>query len=352
MFRTPLLWISLLLVAMLVYLYWPEQNVLTKRAGGAPVVEVAAVTTKSFGDTIQVLGNVQANEAVTITTATTDRITKLHFEDGQTVKKGQLLVTLEHQEENALIKELTITIVEQKRQLKRLLNLKKQSASAQSEIDTQRSAVETSEVRLQSAKIRLNEQFTYAPFDGVLGLRQVSPGQLVKDDTAITTLDDISVVKVEFQLPEKYLTKAKVGQQVFASNVAYVEQFVGTITSIDSRVDAATRAFNVRATFDNPKQQLRPGMLLQLSIIETPSVKTVVPESAIVALSQQHYVYVLQPDNRVIQTLVELGTRLPGLVEIVSGLELGQQVVHKGVLKIRNGSKVKVAEQIAADKGL
>ncbi|QTH64871.1 efflux RND transporter periplasmic adaptor subunit [Psychrosphaera ytuae] len=344
MFRNPLFWIVLLLSGMLAFVFWPQEAQQGGRGfGGAPLVEVKAVERQTFNDEVAALGNAQANESIELKAEQTVRVTDVHFDDGEKVEQGTLLVTLRHDQEKALIAELDATLKEQRRQLTRLRNLEKQSATAASAIEQQQSLLDATEAKRKVAIANYQEKFIKAPFSGLLGLREISPGQLVTTNTTITTLDDISKIKVEFQLPEKYLNKVKVGQRVNAKHIAFNTPFIGQVDSIGSRIDQTSRAFTVRALFDNAQGALRPGMLLQLALVFESNKALVIPESAIVPINNDHFVYVLNADDTVSRVKVEIGKRKPGIAEVLSGLEAGTKVVHKGVLKIRDGAQVKVA---------
>lgn len=341
MFNKPVLAIISLLVAMIAYVYWPATDNASqgRPKGKATLVKTDPAQVILFKDEISALGTAQANESVTLTTQSTDRVKAIHFDDGDKVTKGQLLLALEHGEERALIHELEVNLAEQQRQLQRLKDLKKNSATAESSIDMQASLVEATEAKLQVAKIRLSEKLIYAPFNGQLGLRQISPGQLVTNNTELTSLDDLSKIKVEFQLPEKYLNQVALNQPVAAKNVAYEQTFEGQVIAISSRIDKVTRAFTVRAIFDNAAERLRPGMLLQLKVETQAANALVIPEAAIIPMNQKQYVYQVV-DGQVQRVEVQIGRRQPGLVEILTGLEQGDQVVTQGVVKVRPGSKV------------
>jgi membrane fusion protein (multidrug efflux system) len=350
MFKKPVTWIVLLLICMLTYVFWPAADTLTANKGSnkPTLVETQTVKKQFLKDEIIALGTTQANESIILTTQSTDRVNAVHFDDNDKVKKGQLIIALEHAEEQAELKELEINFAEQKRQLQRLLDINKTSAPAESAIDSQKSLMESTQAQLSVAKIKLSEKFIYAPFAGVLGLRQVSLGQLLTTDTEITTLDDLSQIKVEFELPEKYLNRVSAGQSVSAKNIAYGQMFNGSISSIASRLDKATRSFKVRAIFPNKQLKLRAGMLLQL-IVETKSVEVLtVPETAIIPINAEHYVYQVI-DNKVHRVQVVTGRRKPGLVEVVSGLVEGDIVVSQGVIKVREGSMITTPEMMAAD---
>jgi membrane fusion protein (multidrug efflux system) len=336
----PTVVIVAILLAMLGYVYWPHNDEAGKgMRGGAANVEITPASLQVITNQITALGNAQAKESIVVTAQTTDRISEILFKDGDNIEKGQLLFTLDHREERAAVEDLEVTLAEHARQLKRLQDLKKQEASAESAIDAQRSLVESTQARLEIAKIKLQEKKIYAPFSGVLGLRQVSPGQLVTNNTTITTLDDLSEIRVEFNLPEKFLNEVAINQQVEAKNVAYKQAFIGQITAISPRVDKVTRAFTVRALFNNENGKLKPGMLLQLRINTASTEALVIPESSVVPMNDHHFVFVAE-NNKVKRVMVEIGRRYPGKVEVTSGIEPGQFVVSKGVMKLRDGAAI------------
>lgn len=340
MLNKPVVGILTLLIVMTAYVYWPQSDQNSQRPQGKPtLVKSAKAQRILFKDEISALGTAQAKESVTLTAQSTDRVESIQFDDGDVVVKGQTLLTLEHGEEQALVQELKINLAEQTRQLKRLQDLDKKSATAQSSLDSQKSVMEATQSQLDVAEIRLSEKFIYAPFSGQLGLRQISPGQLVTNNTAITSLDDVSKIKVEFQLPEKYLNKVSVGQRVEAENIAYDIPFIGEVSAISSRVDSVTRAFRVRALFNNELNKLRPGMLLQVKVETKASQALVIPESSLIPINQKQYVYQIV-DSKVQRSEVQIGRRKPGLVEIVTGLNEGDEVVTQGVIKVRPGSTV------------
>lgn len=341
MFKKPVTWIVLLLITMAGYIFWPQAGLSTKKSMSKKPVKVEIQAAKSIllKDEISALGTAQANESVTITAQSTDRVKHIYFDDGDIVKKGQRILALDHAEEKALVHELEINIGQQKRQLDRLRDLEKSSATAESAIDNQNSLMEATQAKLAVAKVRLAEKFIQAPFSGQLGLRHISEGQLVTNNTEITSLDDLTKIKVEFLLPEKFLNRVEVGQTVLARNVAYKDTFSGQVDSISSRVDKVTRAFKVRALFDNTKRKLRPGMLLQIDVETQSQQALIIPESAIIPINSEHYVYQVI-DGTVKRTQIEIGRRKPGIVEVVEGLVVGDQVVTQGVIKVRQGSKV------------
>ena len=330
------------LIGLLVYLNMPsEQQKKQRRFGSTPVV-LHQVQNAEFAVTVEALGTAKANEAISLTAQKSDVIQSITFEDGQRVKQGQLLLTLNNREEQARVNELEINLQEAKRQLTRITNLAKESVASEQILDEQQARVKALQAQLEVANAQLAELELRAPFDGVLGIRQVSVGALVGPGDEITTLDDLHQVKVDFNIAENHLPSVSVGQKVSSTSVAYPDQlFEGQISSIDSRVDPVTRAIQIRAIIDNPDYKLRPGMLLQINLEKQMLNTLVVPEKALLPIEDKQFVYVVE-DGKAVQKEVQVGRRKPGVAQIVAGLQPGEQVVVEGTLRLRDGASVSV----------
>lgn len=343
---SPLFIIALALIAVLVYLNLaPEPEKAGRRGGGEVPVIIQTVERSPLPIIIEALGTANANESVIITAQETETVTNILFDDGDIVEKGQLLLELNNRAEKARLNEIEINLAEAQRQLKRIQGLAKQSAASQQLLDEQRARVEALLAQREVAKAELQTLHVTAPFGGKLGVRQVSLGSLVRPGDVVTTLDDLSVIKLDFTISEIHLASVLEGQRVIAKSAAFPDmQWVGTISNIDSRVNPSTRSIQVRANINNDDYLLRPGMLLQLQIEKRVLDTLVVNESALVPEGEQQFVYVVN-DGSVTKREVFVGERMPGVVEIQSGLELGEQVVVQGTLKLREGAKVNVLER-------
>lgn len=339
---SPLIFAVVLLAALLVYLNMPQEEESKQRRSGQTPVTLHKVDKAEFPVVVEALGTARANEAVLLTTQKEDVIREIAFDDGQLVEKGQLLLSLDSREERARVKELEVNIQEAKRQLTRISNLAKESVASEQLLDEQQARVKSLKAQLDVANAQLSESELRAPFSGVLGIRQVSVGALVSPGDTITTLDDLHQVKVDFSIAENHLPTVALGQQVEASSVAYEGKiFRGTISSIASRVDPITRAVQVRAIVDNPALELRPGMLLTINLQKQLLQTIVVPERALLPIEDKQFVFVV--DQGVAKRReVQVGHRKPGVAQIVSGLEAGEQVVVEGTLRLRDGSPVSV----------
>ena len=185
-----------------------------------------------------------------------------------------------------------------------------------------------------------------APFAGMLGTRQVSPGALVQPGTVVATLDDLSRVYVDFPVPETRLAQLAPGQQLSGSSVAWPGQrFEGVVSSIDTRIDPNTRAISVRGDFPNAERRLRPGMLVQVTLARPQREALVLPEIAVVQVGRETFVWRVRADDTVERATVEIGERRAGRAEVVAGLEAGDRIVVDGTGKLRPGAAIAEAAE-------
>ena len=349
LFRHPIAIVFGLGIAALVYLliaklqYSSDAGNPTSSVRQAPIVVVESVVTQSIADQVESVGTAIANESVNLTAKVSDTISKVHFEDGQFTQKGDVLLELTNSSEASRLAEAQASANEAKRQYERLKNLVASNLVATTDLDQARANMETSKARLNGVIVAMNERLVRAPFDGLLGFRGVSEGSLLSPNTAITTLDDISEIKLEFTIPEVYLADVAVGQTIAAKSIVYPDRvFNGVIRVIGSRIDPVTRSVPIRARIPNPDATLRPGMLLTVSLKLNEAQAILVPELAVTITEGEQKVFVLGPQNVVQQTEVVLGRRRPGQVEVLSGLSPGQRVVTEGIARLRSGQTVRV----------
>ncbi len=339
---SPLLMAVILCLGLVAYLYLPKDVSQQVRQASVTLVKVYRTTEQEFEVVVEALGTGKANESVFITTQTSDIVQKINFDDGDKVKAGQVLLTLIDLEEKARLAALDVDLQEANRQLKRVANLAKNNVASEQLLDEQQAEVNALIAEMNVLKTQMLALEVRAPFDGLLGLRQVSVGALVRPGDVITTLDDLSILKVDFNIAEVHLPSVAIGQNIRATSIAYPDEtFEGQIVSIGSRVDPVTRALQIRANINNQDFKLRPGMLLQIKLQKKLLTTLVLPEASLVPVNDKHFVFVVK-DGMVTERQVKIGLRKPGIVQIVSGLDEGEQVVIEGALKLRDGSKVKV----------
>ncbi len=315
-------------------------------APSAVPVTVATVRTMPFVDRIDAIGTTKANESVMITAKVTDKISQIDFADGQFVEKGSILVKLTNDEQAAQLDEAKADRDEARRQLKRIEDLADQGTVAASQVDEVRARYSVTNARLEGIVARLSDRVIRAPFSGVLGFRQVSPGTLVSPGTTITTLDDVSTLKLDFSVPELFLGAIDVGDPITASSPAYRgKAFQGTVAGIGSRVDEVTRSVTIRAVLPNDAEELRPGMLMTVQLQTSSRNALAVPEAAVIPASNEAYVYVISSENKAERRAVKAGQRSDGLVEILAGLSENEQVAVLGLIKLRDGATVSIRQE-------
>ena len=314
------------------------------RTAAAVLVVTTPVASQPLQEMVEALGTARANESVTLTASLTDTVRRINFDDGDYVEAGTVLVELTSEEEEAQLAEARAEFDEARRQLARLEDLDRRGIAATSEVDLARSAAEAAEARLNTELARLKDRLIRAPFSGLLGFRDISPGTLLGPSDAITTIDDVSQIKLDFTVPEKFLSVMQPGRTIYASGASWQDrEFEGVVRAVGSRVDPVTRALVVRAIIPNEDRALRPGMLLTVRILAEERTAIVVPERSVVQVGNSSFVYVVGANQRVNRHEVKLGTRQLGVVEVVAGLEEGEQIVTDGIIKLREGSLVKVA---------
>ncbi len=321
----------------------------SKQAPAPPMASAVSVTTETvrmqtWNDTLQALGTVKARESVTITAKVSETVREVHFQSGDVVQAGAPLVTLSGQQQQSALAEAQASAAEAEQMYRRMAQLGEQQLVARATLATQRAVRDASVARVDQIRAQLSDRQIRAPFSGVLGLRQVSPGALVTPGTAIATLDDTRTVYVDFPVPEPSLAQLNAGQVLHATSASWPgETFDGVVQLVDSRIDSTTRAVVVRGEFPNDERKLRPGMLMQVTLVRPERQALLVPEISIVQLGNSSYVYRVRPDRTVERADVLVGNRRNGMAEVVSGLAAGDEVVVDGTGKLRVGAKVDVS---------
>ena len=336
--------ILLVLLGAVGWLFYGEDESSNRRGrgGGAVSVVSQAITTRDFSDIVEALGTARARESVVLTSRVSDTVSQVLFDDGQIVKKGDLLVVLESVEEEAQLQEAIANLREAESQFVRIADLVKRGNASTASRDAQQRRVDEARFRLDAVRARLADRRIKAPFDGVLGLRQVSEGTFLSSNTAITTIDAVDTIKLDFTVPERFIATLAPGQEVEAKVEAYYGRlFKGKVTTVDSRVDPITRSVVVRAEIPNEDRALRPGLLMTVEVISRTWDALAVPEEAVVPTGGRNFVFVVKGDVAE-RRQVTLGLRRPGYVEVLDGLLDGERVVVQGTFRLgRSGVKVK-----------
>ncbi len=311
----------------------------------APKVVAEAVVMRKLVDEIQALGTAQANESIEIQPRVASLIDRILFKEGELVAAGQLLVELESSEITAGLALAEAALSESRSLYERNKSLSSSQAVSASTLEQLLAEVKVDQAQVEAARARLSNMRIKAPFAGRVGLRRESPGSFVDTSTVITTLDDVSIIKLDFSVPETFLTVIREGMRIQANSIVYPGRiFEGTVSSIDTRLDPVSRAVRVRAIMPNTEGALKPGMFLTIDLQRDRGEVLVAPEQSIVPEGSQQFVYVVV-DGKVEKRAVTIGRRIPGFVVITEGLSEGDLVVTEGTGKVRDGGDVELLEQ-------
>lgn len=318
-----------------------------------PVI-VYEASLEPFADRVEALGTLRANESVELTAPVADTITALNFEDGARVSAGDVLAEMTNAEEQAALDEAQASASEAWSQYERVRDLAERGSATRSTLDERRREYETARARLEATRSRLQDRLIVAPFDGIVGLRNISAGAYVSPGTVITTLNDDTVMKLDFSIPEVNLTAIEQGQAIEAQARALPgEIFPGHIATIDASIDTVTRSVRVRALLPNEDRRLRPGMLMTVEIVSNEREAVLIPEEAIILEGRETFTWVVGADETSVERRVlTTGGRQPGVVEITSGLEPGELVVTRGGNNLRPGAHVTIRARDTGDDAL
>lgn len=325
---------------------WASGAQAEKTPDAAVPVIVSPVKQQPFADEVEALGTTKANETVVITADTTEKVAAVHFEDGQEVKKGALLVTLDKNAEDAQLRSAQASRSETQSAYDRAKILQQTSALSQATVQERLAELKKAQAAVDSVDARLNELTIKAPFDGVLGLRQVSVGGLVQPGDIITTIDDLSLIKVDFDISSLFLSSLKPGLPIIGKVDAYTDrEFTGEVKTVDTQVDPVTRTVTVRAELPNPDRLLKPGLLMTIVLLKNERDALLIREEALVKRGEKNFVFLTgKTDGKDIarEQEIQIGGRQRGVVEVLSGLEAGDQVVVHGTQKVRNNGPITI----------
>jgi len=330
-------------------------------AGGfaTPAIVVEAKR-QSVSETLSLVATLAANEMVEIKSETDGTVEKILFEEGAAVKAGDLLIQLDESKFAAAVAEAEANFKLSKLTFERNQQLYRDKLISQQEFDQAAAMFDANRASLDLKKRQWEDTRIHAPFNGVVGARNVSPGQVISramgmggTASTLTWLVDLDPVKVEIPVPERFLGQLKVGQTLELTVAAFPgEKFKGEVYFIGPQVDAATRTALVKAKIANASRKLKPGMFANLDLtLKLKEQAIVIPESATIASGDRTIVYVVGADDTAQIRTVKLGVRLAGNVEVIDGLKEGERIVAEGIQKVRPGGKVKAAEAGMGERG-
>jgi len=337
--------LPLIAISMLVYATTLSANAQQNQQAEVPVY-VAPVVQSEFVDTVEALGTLKANENVSLAATVTELVTAVNFTDGQRVITGDVLIQMDDTEEIALLEEEQSRVDEAQRQVDRFKPLISRGSVSELTYDQSVGALSAAKARLRAVQSRIDQRKIVAPFDGVVGLRNTSVGALLQPGSVVTTIDDDSVMNLDFAVPEVFLQSLVPGLKISATTSAFPDRtYIGEVASVSTRVDPITRSIVVRARIDNADRSLKPGLLMRVTLKRSPRQANVLQEEGIIADGRRNFVLVaVEKDGHIIaeRREVQIGARRKGEVEILEGLVSGDLVVTHGTLKARDGSALNV----------
>ena len=356
--------LMLFLVALFVagLVFWTMHKIETGKAMGAKFAPPpAAVTTvvvkaQTWQPVLSAVGSMKAVNGVVLSTDLAGIVAEIAFESGAPVKKGDLIVKLDTQQEEAQLRSATAKLSLAKTDLVRKRDLIAKKAIAESEFDTAESQLLQMEASVEEMKALVARKRITAPFDGLAGIRQVNLGQYLQPGAPIAPIESLDPIYVEFSLPQQQFDSIAIGKKlrIGASGITG-KHFEGEITAIDSRIDETTRNVTIQGTIKNPAHELRPGMFVSVEVF-LPEKEGVlaIPSSAIAYAPYGDSVYVIRDatgadgkaGKEVLQQFVKLGPKRGDQVSVVSGIKDGDEIVSSAVFKLRPNAPVQVNNSV------
>jgi RND family efflux transporter MFP subunit len=310
------------------------------RGGNVPVV-TARVATDTTGAQIRAIGTATAVESITVFPEVTGIITGIEVEAAASVRKGQVLFTLDDADQAVEVEKAGVALDLARDAADRAEKLAKTNNVTEAALTVARNALRGAEINLKSAELARDKRTITAPFNGVVGLIPVSVGDLVSNSTALTTLDDVSQLTVDFDAPERFADLVKVGTPVLGQAVGLPGRDIkGSVSAVDSRVDPATRVFKIEATLEQGIEGLKPGMSLTIAVDFPGSPQITVSSLAVQWDRQGSYVWTIE-DEKAKRTPVQILGRKSGIVMVAADLQPGEEVVVEGLQRMREGVAVR-----------
>jgi membrane fusion protein (multidrug efflux system) len=348
--------VAVMAAAGVMRLVFPANAAGPSQRGGREVqVTAVAAAMRPFADRIEALGAAKGVQSVNLSSNTTEQVTSVRFTNGASVRRGDILVELKSREETANVAQARAAVAVAQSQYDRYNQLAQAGFLSPAAMDQYRSALLQAQANLAAAQSRQQDRVIRAPFAGRLGLTDIAPGALINPGATIVTLDDVSTMRVDFDVPDRYLPALRVGATIEARPDPYPDRVAsGRIAEVDSRINPTTHSIRARAEFANADGALVPGMLMHVVIENGQRQGVALPESAVRVQSDQSYVYVIaRQGNRSIARLtpVEVGVNENGFIEIRQGLSAGVQVIADGLDRVEADAPIRVA-QAHAGRGL
>lgn len=336
--------LGLLVLAYFLFFTGKKEAKEEKRNQGGPAsVEAIIVTPEHAADTLTLTGNIDADEKVEVRSEVSGIVERIYFSEGARIAKGQTLVKINDIELQAQLRQ-----AETRRQLtseneRRARLLLEKGAISQEEYDIASADFKTAQAQIQLIKAQISKTSVRAPFSGIIGLRNISPGAYISPDMLITSLVKSNQVKITFSIPEKYANKVKVNSKVSFTVANTPEKFTATIYALQPEIEINTRTLTVRARAENSNGKLIPGTFANIAFdLNEVDDAIIVPSQAIVPVQEGKKVFVYK-NGKAKEVMVQTGSRSESDVIVLSGLNPNDTVLTTGVLSLKDGAPVKIS---------
>lgn len=331
------------LALLKIFFLSPKQNKPAGPPGAAPTALIRATVVKpsEVQNTITSSGSMMANEEVTLNPETAGKIISIQFQEGREVKKGQLLVKINDAELQAtLAKQTSVQKIneEKERDLKALLAIK---GVSQEEYDLALSVVQQGKADIDLTQAQIAKTEIRAPFDGIIGLKNVSEGDFVSSTDIIASIQQINPAKIDFSVPEKYSSQVHINDTVMVKVAGNSKTYIGKVYAFDPKIDAATRSLKVRALVDNSKHEIFAGSYAEVSLVLHSENSVIVPSMAVIADLRGQTTFLVK-NGKANLIPITIGIRTDSSVEVLSGLKAGDTIATSGIMALKTGMAVKI----------
>ena len=318
------------------------------------VIKTVKVEKKIWQDSILAIGSLSAFQGTILSPEISGRITKVYFTEGQEVKAGDLLIEIYPDIIKAELNKARAQLTKSKLDYDRYLKIYKLGYVDKSTLDGYKAALDSNQADVDNYQAQLRQRLITAPFDGTVGVLRVNVGDYINAGTPMVSLQSIDPIRVDFSVPEVYLSQLRVGNEIIINSKAFVDKYKGEIYALDSSVDLGTRSINARARIANTERKLVPGSFVEVTIkMQEAHPEIIIPQTAIVYSTAGNYVYRLI-DHKAVKTNLVLGKKLTkNMIIVKSGLSAGELIINEGQLKLFDGAPTMTVEEfqkMAAEK--
>ena len=305
-------------------------------------VSVYVVEAKSLDNTLFASGTIIANETVELKPEISGKVTAIYINEGQPVKKGQLLLKLNDADLQAQLKKINAEIKLSEEKLNRYAQLLKIQGVSREEFDMATNQLQALKADAEVLKVQIARCSITAPFNGVLGLRNISEGSYITPQQVVTSIQQLNPVKIDFSIPERYASLIKTGSLINFKIEGSTENFQGTVFAFEPGIDVSSRSLKIRARANNPSNKLKPGAFAKIELVLDKNANALmVPTQAIVPILKGQQVFISK-NGKAEAIAVETGLRSESQVQILSGLAAGDSVIITGLMGLKPGASLKI----------